>query len=52
MSAAMGLDITGMELGSRLGSLLSQIGPRQVDTITVRYHGPLTEHTAAPVTRG
>jgi D-3-phosphoglycerate dehydrogenase len=40
-----------LELGSRLGSLLSQIGPRQVDTITVRYHGPVTDHSTAPVTR-
>jgi D-3-phosphoglycerate dehydrogenase len=38
-------------LGRKLGSILSQVGPKRAENLVVRYHGPLTEYTTAPVTR-
>ena len=38
-------------LGRKLGLLLSQVGPKRAEQLAIRYHGPITEYTTAPVTR-
>ncbi|MEZ5405089.1 MAG: phosphoglycerate dehydrogenase [Verrucomicrobiia bacterium] len=38
-------------LGRKLGSLLSQVGPKRAEQLTIRYYGPITDYTVAPVTR-
>lgn len=40
-----------LELGQKLGRLLAQVGPKRAEHLTVRYYGPITEHSTAPVTR-
>ncbi len=40
-----------LALGGKLGLLLAQAGPKRAEKLTVRYHGPITEFTTAPVTR-
>jgi D-3-phosphoglycerate dehydrogenase len=50
-AAAMDVLRPYLALGTRLGSLLSQVGPRNAESLTVRYHGPITQHSTAPVTR-
>lgn len=38
-------------LGQKLGRLLAQVGPKRAEHLTVRYYGPVTEYSTAPVTR-
>jgi D-3-phosphoglycerate dehydrogenase len=40
-----------LDLGRRLGLLLSQLAEPHTERLTVVYHGTITQHTTAPVTR-
>ena len=40
-----------LQLGRRLGQLLSQLAEPNIERLTVVYQGTITQHTTAPVTR-
>lgn len=47
----MGILRPYLELGQKLGRLLAQVGPKRAEHLKIRYYGPITEHSTAPVTR-
>lgn len=50
-AATMNLLRPYLELGRRLGRLLAQLAEPHTERLTVVYHGTITQHSAAPVTR-